>query len=236
MEDSRRDSDCAMIRVLIVDDQPVVRNGMRMILETDAELEVVGEASNGRLAIEVAEQCAPDVVLLDLRMPEMDGISATRILIAMARPPKIVVVTAFDPDEYVFKSLSAGASGFLLKSDSPHRFIEAVKAAFLGESLFSPEVTRRLVERFVQTSSTAPAQTLVDPLTVREVEVLLKVAEGHSNREIAAELFISLGTVKTHVARILAKIGVRDRLQMVVFAYESGWVHPGVVQPDVVKP
>ena len=210
-----------------MDDQPVVRNGMKMILESDQEICVVGEAENGRVAIEIARIATPDVVLLDLQMPEMDGISATKLLVKLQSPPKVVIVTAYDPDEYLFRSLSAGASGFLLKSDSPLRFIEATKAAFHGESLFSPEVIRHLVEKFVKTSPRPEASELENSLSPREREVLLKVAEGLSNKEIAATLYIGLGTVKTHIARILAKIGARDRLQIVVFAYETGMVRVG---------
>lgn len=216
-----------VIRVLVVDDQPVVRSGMRMILDNEVGIEVVGEAESGKQAINYVTDLHPDVVLLDLRMPDMDGISVTRILTELPNPPRIIIVTAYDPDEYVFDSLSAGASGFLLKSESPDRFIEAVRAVHAGESLFSPVVTRQLVERFVHTSQAEKKPSSITSLTIRETDVLLKVSQGMSNKEIATELFISVGTVKTHVANILLKLNVRDRLQAVVFAYETGLVRPG---------
>lgn len=216
-----------MIKVLVVDDQPVVRSGLRMILESEIGIEVVGEAENGKQAINLASDLHPDVVLLDLRMPDMDGIAVTRVLVGLPNPPKIVIVTAYDPDEYVFESLSAGASGFLLKSDSPIRFAEAVRAVYAGESLFSPAVTRQLVEQYVSGSQAGNKETLSSSLTSREMDVLLKVAQGLSNREIASALFISVGTVKTHVANILLKLNVRDRLQIVVYAYEVRLVHAG---------
>ena len=216
-----------MIKVLVVDDQPVVRSGMRMILENEVGIEVVGEADSGKQAIDSVSDLHPDVVLLDLRMPDMDGIAVTRILTDLPSPPRIIIVTAYDPDEYVFDALSAGASGFLLKSDSPVRFVEAVRAVHAGESLFSPVVTRQLVERFVRTSPAESQPSSISALTLREMDVLLKVAQGFSNKEIASALFISVGTVKTHVANILLKLSVRDRLQIVVYAYEAGLVRPG---------
>lgn len=219
-----------MIKVLVVDDQPVVRSGMRMILENETGIEVVGEAGSGKEAIDAVSQLHPDVVLLDLRMPDMDGIAVTRILTDSPRSPRIIIITAYDPDEYVFDSLSAGASGFLLKSDSPIRFVEAVRAVHAGESLFSPAVTRKLVERYVRSSQVESQGSAISALTSREMDVLLKVAQGLSNKEIASALFISVGTVKTHVANILVKLNVRDRLQVVVYAYEAGLVRPGRVE------
>ena len=216
-----------MIKVLVVDDQPVVRSGMRMILENELGIEVVGEADSGKQAIDSVTDLHPDVVLLDLRMPDMDGIAVTRILTDLPNPPRIIIVTAYDPDEYVFDSLSAGASGFLLKSDSPTRFVEAVRAVHAGESLFSPVVMRQLVERFVRTSHAESQRSSISALTLREMDVLLKVAQGLSNKEIASALLISVGTVKTHVANILLKLSVRDRLQIVVYAYEAGLVRSG---------
>ena len=219
-----------MIKVLVVDDQPVVRSGMRMILEHETGIEVVGEAGSGKEAIDAVSELHPDVVLLDLRMPDMDGIAVTRILTDSPSSPRIIIITAYDPDEYVFDSLSAGASGFLLKSDSPIRFVEAVRAVHAGESLFSPVVTRKLVERYVRSSQVESRGSAISALTSREMDVLLKVAQGLSNKEIASALFISVGTVKTHVANILVKLNVRDRLQVVVYAYEAGLVRPGRVE------
>lgn len=219
-----------MIKVLVVDDQPVVRSGMRMILENETGIEVVGEAGSGKEAIDAVSELHPDVVLLDLRMPDMDGIAVTRILTDSPSSPRIIIITAYDPDEYVFDSLSAGASGFLLKSDSPIRFVEAVRAVHAGESLFSPVVTRKLVERYVRSSQVESRGSAISALTSREMDVLLKVAQGLSNKEIASALFISVGTVKTHVANILVKLNVRDRLQVVVYAYEAGLVRPGRVE------
>lgn len=214
------------IRVLIADDQPVVRSGLTMILEGADDLELVGEAEDGRAALRLATESAPDVVLMDIRMPDLDGIAATRRLVESGAPARILILTTYDPDEYVYQALAAGASGFLLKSDSPRRLLDGIRSVHAGESLFTPDVTRRLVERYVETPPPREPCEAVPTLTRRETDVLLAVAEGLSNAEIAARLFIGEGTVKTHVARILAKLGLRDRVQAVVLAYEAGLVRP----------
>lgn len=216
-----------MIRVLIADDQPVVRSGLRMIFDGEEDISIVGEACDGAEAVEAARHTQPDVVLMDIRMPGMDGIEATRRLSAEGDHLRVVILTAYDPDQYVFESLAAGASGFLLKSDSPGRLIAAVRAVHAGESLFTPTVTRRLIERYVAAPPPGKATDPPSNLTARETDVLGLIAQGLSNSEIGARLFIGEGTVKTHVARILAKLGVRDRIQAVVFAYETGLVRPG---------
>jgi DNA-binding NarL/FixJ family response regulator len=213
------------IRVLVVDDQQLLRAGFRVILSAEPGIEVVGEAGDGQAAIDLARTTKPDVVLMDIRMPEMDGLSATERLMAMPAPPRVVVLTTFDQNEYVVRALRAGAYGFLLKDAPTTRLITAVRAAAAGDSLIEPSITRRLVERFAtpieEPKGLPPA---VRALTDREQEVLRHVARGLSNAEIAAEIVVAENTVKTHVARILAKLGVRDRVQAVVLAYESGFV------------
>ena len=212
-----------MIRVLLVDDQPVVRRGLAMILAASPDIDVVGEAGDGRAAVTATVALSPDVVLMDIRMPVLDGIAATREILALPSAPRVVILTSYDPDQYVFDSLTAGASAFLLKSDAPERFPAAIRAAYVGESLFSPDITRRLIERYV----TVPPQSLTPPdLTTRETDVLELVARGLSNAEIATTLFIGEGTVKGHVAHLLTKFGVRDRVQLVVTAYETGLIRP----------
>jgi DNA-binding NarL/FixJ family response regulator len=213
------------VRVVVADDQPLVRAGLRMILETEPHIEIVGEASTGVEAIEVCEREHPDVVLMDVRMPVMDGIEATRRVTSAAEPPRVLVLTTFDLDEVVYDALRAGASGFLLKDAPEERLITAIRVVAEGGSLFAPTVTRRLIEEFANRGHTEPAR--VEGLTGREAEVLQLVARGMSNTEISAELFISENTVKTHVARVLMKLGLRDRVQAVVLAYESGLVRPG---------
>ncbi len=213
-----------MIRVLLADDQRLVRSGFRMILKAEPELEVVGEAANGLEAVEQVQALEPDVVLMDVRMPALDGIEATRRIVARPEPPRVIVLTTFDEDEYVFGALRAGASGFLLKDAPEDQLVAAIRVAADGGSLFSPSVTRRLIERFAGHSE--PPAGLAD-LTDREREVLTLVARGLSNAEIAAELVVSEHTVKTHVARVLQKLDLRDRTQAVVAAYESGLVQPG---------
>ena len=216
-----------MIRVLLADDQRLVRSGFRMILRADADLEVVGEAGDGVEAVALARELRPDVVLMDVRMPRVDGIEATRQITAMDNPPRVLVLTTFDLDEYVYAALRAGASGFLLKDAPEDQLAAAIRIAAEGGALFSPGVTRRLVERFASLDSDRPAPPQLDELTAREVEVLRLIARGLSNAEIAAELVVSDHTVKTHVARILAKLELRDRTQAVIAAYESGLVRPG---------
>jgi DNA-binding NarL/FixJ family response regulator len=214
-----------VIRVLLADDQRLVRSGFRMILRDDPELEVVGEAGDGEEAVTLAGDLRPDVVLMDVRMPNVDGIEATRRILAGAEPhPRVLVLTTFDLDEYVFAALRAGASGFLLKDAPEEQLGAAIRVAAEGGSMFAPSVTRRLIERFAAIGE-APAPAL-DELTARELEVLRLLARGLSNSEIAAELVVSEHTVKTHVARVLGKLDLRDRVQAVVLAYECGLVRP----------
>jgi DNA-binding NarL/FixJ family response regulator len=211
------------LRVLLVDDQALVRTGLRMIVESDPELVVVAEAADGGQAVAAASSCSPDVVLMDVRMPEMDGIEATRRITAVEDGPKVLVLTTFDLDEHAYAALRAGASGFLLKEAPPEQLLAGIRTVAAGEQLLAPTVTRRLVERF--TAGAPPlALPAVDALTAREQEVLQLVARALTNAEIAAELFLSETTVKTHVARILQKLGLRDRVQAVVLAYETGLV------------
>jgi len=217
-----------MIRVLVVDDQGVVRAGLRMILEAQPDLEVVGEAGDGSAAISLVGALEPDVVLMDIRMPALDGIEATRRIAAARSPARILVLTTYALDEYVYEALKAGAAGFFVKTESPERLVDAVRVVAAGESLLAPEITRRLIDHFLLGSppDAAPPPELAE-LTNRELEVLRHLARGLSNSEIASGLYISEGTVKTHVARILLKLGLRDRVQAVVFAYEHRLVQPG---------
>ncbi len=217
-----------MIRVLVADDQALVRGGFRMILESQKDIEVVGEAADGREALEQARTLEPDVVLMDIRMPELDGLEATRQLAAVDGAPRVLILTTFDLDEYVYEAMKAGASGFLLKEVRPEQLADAVRVIAAGETLVSPAITRRLIEEFVRRrppGSGTPAE--IAELTDRELEVLKLVARGLSNGEIAAELFLSEATIKTHITHVLAKLGLRDRVQAVVLAYESGLVLPG---------
>ena len=218
------------VRVLIVDDQALVRTGFRMILEAEEDIDVVGEAGDGIEAITEARRLEPDVVLMDVRMPELDGIEATRRLLANggAGGTKVVMLTTFDMDEYVFDALRAGASGFLLKDVPPERLIDGIRAVANGDALLAPSITRRLIEEFVRTGpATSSPPPALGELTARELEVLQLIARGLSNAEIAKELFVSETTVKTHVAHVLMKLGLRDRVQAVVLAYEAGVVQPG---------
>jgi DNA-binding NarL/FixJ family response regulator len=216
------------IGVLIADDQALVRAGFRMILETDQDLRIVAEANDGAQAVEATARARPDIVLMDIRMPVMDGIEATRRIVAGEDPPRVLMLTTFDRDEYVFDALVAGASGFLLKDVSPEQLLAGVHTIAQGESLLSPSVTRRLIETFVRDHAPAPpAPPGFRELTARELEILGLVARGLSNAEIAAELFVSSTTIKTHVSRVLLKLGLRDRVQAVVLAYETGVIRPG---------
>jgi DNA-binding NarL/FixJ family response regulator len=215
-----------MIRVLLADDQALVRSGFRMILDTQPDLEVVGEAADGKQADDHARQLRPDVVLMDIRMPIMDGLEATRRVGLLDAPPRVLVLTTFDTDEYVYAALEAGASGFLLKDVRAEQLVEGVRTVAAGDTLLAPAITRRLIERFVRTGAAAAAEILAE-LTERELDVLRLVARGRSNAEIAADLVVSEATVKTHIGRIFAKLGVRDRAQAVIAAYEAGLVQPG---------
>lgn len=217
-----------MIRVLLVDDQAMVRSGLRMILESERDLEVVGEAGDGQEALIEARRLAPDVVLMDVRMPGVDGLEGTRrIMTQLSPPPRVLVLTTFDLDEYVYGALQAGASGFLLKDAPADELVAAVRVVAAGDALLSPKVTRRVIEQFTRQRPSQPEVPGLDQLTEREREVLTLVARGRSNSEIAEELFVSETTVKTHVSHILTKLGLRDRVQAVVAAYESGLGRPG---------
>jgi len=213
------------ISVVVADDQTIVRAGFRMLIDSEPDLAVLGEAADGAEAVAVTRKTAPDVVLMDIRMPVMDGISATRLIAAGATQSRVLILTTFDLDEYVFAALRAGASGFLLKDRPPEELLSAIRVIAVGEALLAPNVTRRLIAHFVRRPDpvSAPPAALAE-LTVREREVLALVAAGLSNTEIAGQLLMSVPTAKTHVSRILAKLGARDRAQLVVIAYQSGLV------------
>ncbi|MEU6781719.1 response regulator transcription factor [Nonomuraea angiospora] len=217
-----------MIRVLIADDQGMVRTGFTVFLSGQPDIEVVGEAANGREAVEQASALRPDVVLMDVRMPVMNGLEATRELLSRGGAPKVLILTTFDLDDYVYEALRAGASGFLLKDASAAQLVEAVRVVAAGEALIAPAITKRLIHEFAKlgaprtVTGRRPAE-----LTEREAEVLTLVAQALSNQEIAEKLFVAEQTVKTHVGRVLMKLGLRDRAQAIVFAYETGLVRPG---------
>ena len=215
------------IRVLVVDDQELVRAGFIMILDTQDDIDVVGEAENGSDAVDAAGRLRPDVVLMDIRMPIMDGLEATRILKASKLDVRILILTTFDPDEYVYKALQAGASGFVLKDIPPHELLAAVRVIAKGEGLLAPSITQRLIAQFAERLSPPEASQELERLTDRESEVLQLIAKGLSNFEVAEQLYLSPTTIKTHVSSVLAKLGLRDRVQAVVFAYENGVVRPG---------
>jgi len=221
--------DPSPIRVLVVDDQELVRLGFCVILDAADGITVVGEAANGEAAVSQVAEHEPDVVLMDIRMPGMDGLEATRrITGGPDAAPKVVMLTTFDLDDYVYEALRAGASGFLLKDSPRHDLIAAVRAAAAGDALLAPSVTRRLIEQFARRPpETSPSPSQLASLTARERDVLLLLARGHSNAEIATVLFVSEATVKTHVGNLLAKLGLRDRVQAVILAYETGIVVPG---------
>jgi DNA-binding NarL/FixJ family response regulator len=222
------------IRIVIADDQPLVRAGLKMMLEVEPDIEIVGEAADGVEAVRVVRSAAPDVVLMDVRMPQLDGIAATRTLLdgRLSSPPKVLMLTTFDLDEYVYEALRAGASGFVLKDLSPEQLVDAIRVVAGGEALLAPTVTKRMITEYVRrppVQARQPPRALED-LTPREREMLTYVAKGMSNAEIAAAAFVSEPTVKTHVARILMKLGLRDRVQVVVFAYEHGLTEPGSLE------
>ncbi len=217
-----------MIRVVLADDQALVRTGLRLVLEAEPDIEVVGEAADGLQAIEAA-RLRPDLFLMDIRMPNLDGIEATRRLAGpgVADPVKVLVLTTYDVDEYVFAALRAGACGFLLKHTSPERLVEAVRTVASGDGLIAPAVTRRLIAEFARAPAARRPPAELARLTEREREVLELVARGRSNAEIAQELVVGPATVKTHVGRVLTKLGLRDRVEAVIWAYEAGLVQPG---------
>jgi DNA-binding NarL/FixJ family response regulator len=221
------------IRVAVVDDQALMRDGFTMILEAQSDIEVVGNAEDGRTGVELARRTRPDVVLMDIRMSGMDGLEAAAII---SRDPtidtKVLMLTTFDLDEYVYDALRAGASGFLLKDTPAEQLVDAVRVIASGDALLSPSVTRRLIEEFARHPAGETTATLPNDLTERETEALRLLAQGRNNREIAAEMFIGEATAKTHVSHLLTKLGVRDRVQAVVMAYESGLVTPGSTAPS----
>jgi DNA-binding NarL/FixJ family response regulator len=217
-----------MITVLVADDHALIRSGLAGMLGAQPDLTIVGAAADGAEAVKMAAELSPDVVVMDIRMPTLDGIEATRRIRAAADAPAVLVLTTFDLDEYVYDALRAGAGGFLLKDAPPGQLAEAVRTVAAGDSLLAPAVTRRLITRFLRVPPSAAATAAAaDRLTERELEVLRLIARGHSNTEIAARLFLSDATVKTHVSRVLTKLGLRDRVQAVVYAYENGLVTPG---------
>ncbi len=215
-----------MTRVLIADDQELVRNGFRLILETRPDLDVVAEAADGRAAVTLTRELEPDVVLMDIRMPDLDGIEATRLIVEAGSTARVLVLTTFDLDEYVYSAIRAGASGFLLKDVRPADLIDAIRLVAQGNALLGPTVTRRLLDRFAEPSP-AGGDGLLSRLTEREREILQLLAEGLSNAEMAGRLFLSETTVKTHVSNVLRKLEVRDRVQAVIAAYDAGLVRPG---------
>jgi DNA-binding NarL/FixJ family response regulator len=215
------------IRILLVDDERLLRTGFSMILRSEPDLAVVGEAADGHEAVAVAAQLKPDVILMDIRMPGLDGLEATRQILASGSPARILVLTTFDLDSYVYAALAAGASGFLLKDTPEDQLIGAIRAIAAGNGLFAPTVTRRLVQHFAVQHPAPVGVPVLDPLTDREREILKLLAAALTNAEIAAALYISEHTVRTHVARVLAKLQLHDRAQAIVVAYETGLVHPG---------
>jgi DNA-binding NarL/FixJ family response regulator len=221
------------VRVLIADDQELIRTGFRMILAAEPDIDVVGEAANGAEAVSVCRELHPDVVLMDIRMPELDGIEATRQILAQPHQPKpsVLILTTFERDEYVYAALRAGASGFLLKDVPAHKLAAGIRTIGEGDALLAPSITRRLIEEFAAPRTPADSTPGLDELTPRELEVFQLLASGMTNNEIAAKLVVGDTTVKTHVARILMKLGVRDRVQAVILAYETGLITPNLRRP-----
>ena len=216
-----------MITVLVADDQALVRAGFRVLLDTQPDLTVVAEASNGAEAVALARLHRPDLVLMDVQMPVMDGLTATRQLLGDVHPPRVLMLTTFDTDEYVYLALQAGASGFLLRSVPPEQLLHGIRLCAAGEALLAPSITRRLIEQFVARPRPGAHSERLADLTVREKQVLGEIGRGHANSDIAKTLYLSEATVKTHVSRIFAKLDVRDRAQAVVVAYETGLIQPG---------
>jgi DNA-binding NarL/FixJ family response regulator len=215
------------IRVLLADDQALVRAGFRMIVEDQFDMQVVGEAGDGRHAVSLAARTRPHVVLMDIRMPQMDGIEATTLLTAGDSHPRVVILTTFNLDEYVYNALAAGASGFLLKDLPPAELVSAIRVVAGGEALLAPSVTRRLIEQFAQGRPAERTAALLDDLSERELDVLRLIAQGMTNAEIAGTLLLGRSTIKTHVGNLLEKLSLRDRVQLAIFAYESGLARPG---------
>jgi DNA-binding NarL/FixJ family response regulator len=216
-----------VIRVLLADDQALVRDGFRALIDREPDLAVVAEAADGVAAIAAVREHRPDVVLMDIRMPQLDGLSATKRVLGLPEPPRVLVLTTFDRNEWVYEALRAGASGFLLKDVRGSQLTDAIRTVAAGEALLSPSITRRLIEDFVSRRPARPPSAAPEVLTEREAEVLRLLAAGLTNAEIAERLFVGHSTVKTHVTRLLTKLELRDRAQAVVYAYESGFVQPG---------
>jgi DNA-binding NarL/FixJ family response regulator len=216
------------VRVVLVDDQALIRTGFKMILETEDDIEVVGEASDGEQAVSMTRSVRPDVVLMDVQMPTMDGLEATGRIVRDANiPSRIVILTTFERDDYVFEALRAGASGFLLKNAPSEELVHAVRVVAAGDALLAPSVTRKVIEGFIRRPASRSNEVELQRLTERETEILQLLATGKSNSELAAHLFVGEGTIKTHVSSVLTKLGLRDRMQAVIFAYESGLIEPG---------
>jgi DNA-binding NarL/FixJ family response regulator len=216
------------VRVVLVDDQALIRTGFKMILESEDDIEVVGEASDGEQAITLTRSVRPDVVLMDVQMPTMDGLEATGRIVRDANvPSRIVILTTFERDDYIFEALRAGASGFLLKNAPSEELVHAVRVVAAGDALLAPSVTRKVIEGFIRRPAHRSNEVELRRLTERETEILQLLATGKSNSELAAHLFVGEGTVKTHVSSVLTKLGLRDRMQAVIFAYESGLIEPG---------